>query len=149
MRGEPPDYVLSDFTADEAIVMDRALDQAVAAVETFIASGIRAAMNSTMFPRRTPLRLRESRPRRSTKGHRLNLSGLLPAIQKAAPVCPALKKLWTPEGGASAFTMNWGLLEGARPAVLAALQQDWLGPVLVLAAQPERARFLQEQVGLW
>jgi transcription-repair coupling factor (superfamily II helicase) len=41
------------------------------------------------------------------------------------------------------------LLEGARPAVLAALQQDWLGPILVLAAQPERARFLQEQTSQW
>jgi len=79
----------------------------------------------------------------------VNLSGLLPAIQKAPPYAHALKKLWTPEGGASAFTLSWSLLEGARPAVLAALQQDWLGPVLVLAAQPERARFLQEQTSLW
>jgi transcription-repair coupling factor (superfamily II helicase) len=79
----------------------------------------------------------------------LNLSGLLPAVQKASGYSRRLQKLWTPEGGASAFTMSWGLLDGARPAVLAALQQDWLGPVLVLAAQPERARFLQEQVDLW
>jgi transcription-repair coupling factor (superfamily II helicase) len=79
----------------------------------------------------------------------MNLSGLLPAIQKAPSYAHALKKLWTPEGGASAFTLSWSLLEGARPAVLAALQQDWLGPVLVLAAQPERARFLQEQAQLW
>jgi len=79
----------------------------------------------------------------------LNLSGLLPAVQKASGYSRRLQKLWTPEGGASAFTMSWGLLDGARPPVLAALQQDWLGPILVLAAQPERARFLQEQVGLW
>ena len=79
----------------------------------------------------------------------MNLSGLLPALQNAPPYAHALKKLWTPEGGASAFTLSWGLIEGARPAVLAALQEDWLGPVLVLAAQPERARFLQEQTSLW
>jgi transcription-repair coupling factor (superfamily II helicase) len=79
----------------------------------------------------------------------VNLSGLLPAIQKTPPYVHTLKKLWTPEGGASAFTLSWSLLEGARPAVLAALQQDWLGPILVLAAQPERARFLQEQTSLW
>jgi transcription-repair coupling factor (superfamily II helicase) len=79
----------------------------------------------------------------------MNLSGLLPAIQKAPAYTHMLKKLWTPEGGASALTLSWSLLEGARPAVLAALQQDWLGPILVLAAQPERARFLQEQTGLW
>lgn len=50
VHGEPPDHVLSDFTADESIVIDVALDQAVAAVETFIASGIRAAMNSYNIP---------------------------------------------------------------------------------------------------
>ena len=49
-RGEPPDHVLSNFTTDEAIVMDMALDQAVAAVETFIASGIRVAMNQHNVP---------------------------------------------------------------------------------------------------
>lgn len=48
--GEPPDHVLSDFTTDEAIVMDMALDQAVAAVETFIAFGIRVAMNQHNVP---------------------------------------------------------------------------------------------------
>jgi PTH1 family peptidyl-tRNA hydrolase len=50
VHGEPPDHVLSDFTLDERIVMDGALDQAVAAVETFIAAGIRAAMNSYNVP---------------------------------------------------------------------------------------------------
>jgi transcription-repair coupling factor (superfamily II helicase) len=79
----------------------------------------------------------------------VNLSGLLPAVQKASPYVPTLERLWTADGGASAFTLNWSLLEGARPAVLAALQQDWLGPILVLAAHPERARFLQEQTSLW
>ena len=79
----------------------------------------------------------------------MNLSGLRPAVQQAPPYTHALKKLWTPDGGASAFTLSWSLLEGARPAVLAALQQDWLGPILVLAAQPERARCLQEQTSQW
>jgi len=50
VHGEPPDYVLSDFTADEWIAMDGALDQAVVAVETFIAAGIRAAMNRHNVP---------------------------------------------------------------------------------------------------
>jgi PTH1 family peptidyl-tRNA hydrolase len=49
-HGDPPDHVLSDFAADEWIMMDAALDQAVAAVETFIASGIRVAMNSHNVP---------------------------------------------------------------------------------------------------
>ncbi len=46
VHGEPPDHVLSNFTEDESIVMAGALDDAVAAIETFIASGIQAAMNS-------------------------------------------------------------------------------------------------------
>lgn len=50
VHGEPPDHVLSDFAPDEAIVMDVALDQAVAAVETFIAADIRAAMNRFNVP---------------------------------------------------------------------------------------------------
>jgi PTH1 family peptidyl-tRNA hydrolase len=50
LHGEPPDHVLSDFTADEWIEMDGALDQAVAAVETFVATDIRVAMNSYNVP---------------------------------------------------------------------------------------------------
>lgn len=50
LHGEPPDHVLSDFTPDECIMMDVALDQAVAAVETFVAADIRAAMNSFNVP---------------------------------------------------------------------------------------------------
>ena len=50
LHGEAPDYVLSDFTRDESIVMDAAFDQAVAAVETFLADGIDAAMNRFNLP---------------------------------------------------------------------------------------------------
>lgn len=49
-RGEPPDHVLSNFTPDEWIEMDAALDRAVAAVETFVATDIQAAMNSHNVP---------------------------------------------------------------------------------------------------
>jgi len=50
LHGEPPDYVLSDFTRDESIAMEYAYDQAVAAVETFLASGITVAMNRFNVP---------------------------------------------------------------------------------------------------
>jgi PTH1 family peptidyl-tRNA hydrolase len=50
VHGEPPDHVLSDFTPDERMVMDEALEQAVAAVETFIATDIRTAMNRYNVP---------------------------------------------------------------------------------------------------
>jgi PTH1 family peptidyl-tRNA hydrolase len=81
VHGEPSDHVLNDFAPDECIVMDGTLDQAVAAVETFIATGIRAAMNSHNIPPEDvapdveelapPKRDAESRPqsRRSGAGH--------------------------------------------------------------------------------
>jgi len=45
VHGEPPDFVLNNFTLDESIVMENAFDQAVAAIETFLESGITTAMN--------------------------------------------------------------------------------------------------------
>jgi PTH1 family peptidyl-tRNA hydrolase len=44
-RGEPRDYVLSDFTPDELAVVEGAYDSAVEAVERFVAEGIIPAMN--------------------------------------------------------------------------------------------------------
>jgi transcription-repair coupling factor (superfamily II helicase) len=79
----------------------------------------------------------------------LNLSGLLPAIRKTSSYSHILTTLQAPRRSMSAFTLTWGLLEAARPAVLAALQRDWEGPILVLTTQPERARSIQEQVNVW
>ncbi len=45
-HGDPVDYVLQDFTADEWIDMDATLDRAVAAVEHWLMHGIDAAMNT-------------------------------------------------------------------------------------------------------
>jgi len=83
------------------------------------------------------------------KDFALNLSGLLTAISKASSYGHILRMLQASGRGSSAFTVTWGLLEAARPPVLAALRRDWEGPILVLAAQPERARYLHEQVSLW
>lgn len=44
-HGDPQDYVLSDFTLDESIVMEEAYERAVNAIELFITEGIVAAMN--------------------------------------------------------------------------------------------------------
>lgn len=79
----------------------------------------------------------------------MKLAGLLPLIQQSAAYTRTLNKVWTPQGGDSALSLHWPLLDAARPAVLGALQQDWVGPLLVLTAQPERAHFLQEQVSIW
>lgn len=45
IRGEPQEYVLSDFARDELAVMEGAYDSAVEAAERFVAEGIAAAMN--------------------------------------------------------------------------------------------------------
>ena len=44
-HGDPEDYVLDDFTLDEAIVMQGAYERAAQAVEVFVTPGIEAAMN--------------------------------------------------------------------------------------------------------
>lgn len=57
LYGEPSDYVLSDFTEEEAIVMEGAYDQAALAVETFVRKGVAVAMNqfnSAEDPREGP-----------------------------------------------------------------------------------------------
>jgi len=79
----------------------------------------------------------------------LKLNKLLPAVYQATNYHQIVRKLRTPGKQPSAFSLSWGLLDAARPAVLAALQSHWDGPILVLASQPERAHFLQEQVALW
>ncbi|UCC76470.1 MAG: hypothetical protein JSW37_13350, partial [Anaerolineales bacterium] len=79
----------------------------------------------------------------------LNLSGLLSPIREASGYRHILKMLQSPGSSPSAFTLAWGLLKAARAPVLAALQTDWQGPILVLTNQPERARSLQEEVALW
>ncbi|MGC8836974.1 MAG: aminoacyl-tRNA hydrolase [Anaerolineae bacterium] len=45
-QGDPVEYVLSDFTLDESIAMDRALDRAVEAIVAWLELGIEAAMNA-------------------------------------------------------------------------------------------------------
>ena len=44
-HGDPVDYVLKNFTADEWIDMDRTLDRAIEAIEHWLAHGIDSTMN--------------------------------------------------------------------------------------------------------
>jgi PTH1 family peptidyl-tRNA hydrolase len=44
-RMDPADYVLQDFSADEEALVDAALEQAVAAIETWLRDGIDEAMS--------------------------------------------------------------------------------------------------------
>lgn len=45
--------------------------------------------------------------------------------------------------------LSLDLLEAARPFVVAALQRDWPGPVVLVSGRPEQARHLADQVRIW
>jgi len=45
--------------------------------------------------------------------------------------------------------LSWRVIEAARPALVAAWQQDWPGPLVVLVGRPEDARFVADQVRAW
>jgi PTH1 family peptidyl-tRNA hydrolase len=44
-QGDPVDYLLSDFTPEEGILIEESYERAIAAVERFLTKGIVAAMN--------------------------------------------------------------------------------------------------------
>ena len=44
-RGDPVDYVLSDFAPDERMTIEETYERAISAVELWLAEGIEAAMN--------------------------------------------------------------------------------------------------------
>jgi len=52
-------------------------------------------------------------------------------------------------GGVCLPAGHLGLLEAARPPVIAALQSDWPGLVVVVSSRPEDARRLCDQVQAW
>ena len=45
--------------------------------------------------------------------------------------------------------LSIGLLEAARPYLLATLQRDWPGPIVLVAARPENGRQAADQVRAW
>src|SRR4030042_122335 len=97
-------------------------------------------------------------PETRTK-NRMNLSGLLPLIQTTpglAPVLGRLSALRTPplrmaERGPApdGAPLVLGLPDTAKAATLAALAQGLAAPLLVLAARPDRARALVEELAVW
>ena len=60
LHGDPVDYVLQDFSAEERIEFERVLDRAVEAIEYWLIHGIDAAMNVSNQP---PLSRSESETR--------------------------------------------------------------------------------------
>lgn len=82
----------------------------------------------------------------------LNLEGIRNFIRDAPSYEGVRERLRKAQRGAPRKdfpTFSIHLLEAARPPVIAALQEDWEGPILVVAGKPERARLIVDQVRTW
>ncbi len=78
----------------------------------------------------------------------MNLVGLLPLIE-ALPGVQRLIEDLNKQAGLSVQSYALGAPEAARPAIVAALTQFWPGSVVWIAAGPERARLVQDELGAW
>jgi transcription-repair coupling factor (superfamily II helicase) len=78
----------------------------------------------------------------------VDLSGLVPLVEALPGVQRAIEDL---EAGTGVVAQSYalGVPEAARPAVVAALARHWHGPVVWLAAGPERARLIHDELGAW
>ncbi len=81
------------------------------------------------------------------------LDGLLPLIRQDPAYLQFLKQAQTTLA-APATSPRWPplalqVIEAARPYLVAALQRDWPGAILVVAGRPEQARHLAEQTRAW
>ncbi|KPJ48858.1 MAG: hypothetical protein AMJ38_04425, partial [Dehalococcoidia bacterium DG_22] len=75
----------------------------------------------------------------------MKLSGLLPLIRSTSALGDALAAF---EQG-SPQRLVLGVSDGAKAATIAALAESLSCPVLVLAARPDRARALVEELAVW
>jgi len=76
------------------------------------------------------------------------LSGLLALLRQN----PRYRELLAQAQGlmvAPSVGLSLALLETARPFLIAALQSDWPGPVVIVSGRPEDARHLADQVRVW
>jgi len=83
----------------------------------------------------------------------MSLFGLLPLLRDQAEYKEMLANLRQMVASAqpteSLPAMALELPQSVRPFALAALQQDWAGPILVLTGRPERSRDIVEQLHVW
>lgn len=83
----------------------------------------------------------------------MTLQALVPLLQAEPLYREALRRaaalVERPASGQRIPAMALELPAAARPYVVAALQRDWPGPLLVLSGRPEQARHLLEQVRLF
>jgi len=88
-----------------------------------------------------------------TLGRSLELSGLQSLVRTDAGYIRLLHALRQQAEGSGATPRFPALalesLEAARPCLLAALQQDWPGPIILVSGRPEDARHLADQARIW
>ncbi len=83
----------------------------------------------------------------------MSLKGLLPLLREQPAYARTLDKICaqsdtqTPGRGLKQWALE--LPQSARPFVIAALQQDWPGAIVVVVGRPERARDLADQLRTW
>jgi len=78
----------------------------------------------------------------------MKLHGLLSVLQSHPSYLALLSRLYGRETGASTLPAL-ELREAARPYVIAALQSDWPGPIVIVSPKPPDARYLYHQVQNW
>ena len=85
------------------------------------------------------------------------LSGLLPLFRQDTAYQSLLRRmraLHSASAGADVRSgEDWGtplgLMSAARPALIAALSEDWSGPIVVVSGSPDDARQLAHQIEAW
>ena len=79
----------------------------------------------------------------------MKLHGLLGTLQSHPSYLALLAQLYGDKGMPAGILGSLELREAARPYVAAALQSDWPGPIVVIAAKPPDARYLYHQIRHW
>jgi transcription-repair coupling factor (superfamily II helicase) len=80
----------------------------------------------------------------------MNLTGLLAVLRTEARYRELCQRLAEMSGAGNASPpLSLGMLEATRAYLLAALQQDWHSPILVVSGSPESARLLADQLYAW
>ena len=80
----------------------------------------------------------------------LRLDGLLPLLRQSSQYQDFVRRARDVHVAAQSLpSLSLDLPEAARPYLIAALQGDWPGPVLIVCGRPEHARFLDEQIRAW
>ena len=80
----------------------------------------------------------------------MRLCGLLPTLQSHPQYLSLLRTLYQSRtSDQQGHTVALDLPEAARPYIVAALQADWPGPLVIISGKPQEARHIHNQVRIW